>query len=221
MPATQSLEPLQKLQRRRQISAFALNGLNENRGYFFGIDQSPEEFILDMGERARSSVLRSHAISAAIGVGIGRMENSGKQSAKMLPLDGFAGGQRQRTKSAAVKTSVKGDELVAFCVVTRQFHGRFNGFGAGIPEVNFFGSAAGSDRRQLFSQVHHSLVVKIRARHMNQFSSLLLYGCNYLRVAMSGSHDRYSRGKIQKGISILILDNRAATLFGDEGIVPR
>ena len=49
--AAQAFQALQKLRRRRNVSAFSLNWLDEDCGNFFGIHQLLEKFIFDLRQR--------------------------------------------------------------------------------------------------------------------------------------------------------------------------
>ena len=60
------------------------------------------------------------------------------------------------------------------------------------------------------ASVDHALVIEIRARHVNQFAGLLLYGGDHMRMAMSrGSHGDAGR-EIEELVAVDIGHNDAA-----------
>ena len=75
---------------------------------------------------------------------------------KSLPLDGFARRQRKGAKRAPVKAAVECDEFVAFRVIARELHGRFNGFGARVAKIDALRVLARRNRREFFRKLHHA-----------------------------------------------------------------
>ena len=92
----------------------------------------------------------TNSVGAAIGVWKRHVKDAGEKRAESLALDGAAGGQGKRAHGAAVERAVKGDQLVALGVKFRQLDGCFDGFGAGISEINALGFFARRDRTPVF-----------------------------------------------------------------------
>ena len=133
-----------------------------------------------------------------------------KQRAKSLALHGLRSSERKRAKRASVKAAIKGDDLVAARMVSRQLDGRFDGFRAGISKINFLRLFAGSHGGEPLGKFHHVREIEIRAGNMDQLGGLLLNRFDNARVAMPRGDDGDARGKIQKHVSVHVLDHRAA-----------
>jgi len=73
----------------------------------------------------------------------------------------------------------------------------------------------------LLGEPRHTLVVKIRAGHVNEFGGLLLDGSDYFRMAVPRRADSNPRSKIQKGVAVNVLDNRAVAALGHKRVIPR
>ena len=139
----------------------------------------------------------------------------------MLALHGFARGERKRANGAAVKAAVERDEFVALRVIARELHGGFDGFGAGISEIDALRALARRNGREFFGQFHHALVIEIRAGHVDQLGGLFLDGGDDLRMAMAGGDDGDARGEIEEGVAVHVFDQRAAAGLRDQRIVAR
>ena len=97
-----------------------------------------------------------------------------------------------------MEAAVERDDFVAPRVIARELDGGFQGFGAGIAEVNALGVFARSDGGELFGQITQIRIVKIRAGHVNQFGGLLLNRGDNVGMAMSGGDDGDSGGEIEE-----------------------
>ncbi len=95
------------------------------------------------------------------------MFDTGEERAEAFALCGFGGGQRERAHGAAVEAAVKSDEFVALGGVTREFHGAFDGFRAGVGEERFLFLGAGDGVDELLGKLRQGFVVEIRAGHVN------------------------------------------------------
>ena len=219
--AAKALERLQEFGWRGKIAALALNRLDEDCSDFLRIDEALEELLFDARERIGGGVLGAAAGDAAIGVRIRSLKDAGEQRAESLALHGLAGGERERAHRAAVEAAVEGDEFVAAGVITGELHRGFDGLGAGIPEVDALGFLAGSDRRKFLGEIDHTLVVEIRAGHVDQVGGLLLDRGDDARVAMSGGDDGDARREIEEGVAVDIFDHGAVAAFRDQRVIAR
>ena len=149
------------------------------------------------------------------------MIDAGEQRAESFALRGLRGGQRKSAHGAAVEAPVEGDELVALGGVARQLDGAFDGFGAGIAEVNFLGFGAGRDGGQFFREARHVLVIEIRAGHVDQFGGLLLNRGDNFGMAMAGGANRNACGEIEEHVAVDVFDHGAAAALGDQRVIAR
>src|SRR6266851_7930787 len=131
---------------RGNVSAFALDRFDENRSHLFWIDQALEDFTLQKRRRFDACAGRGIAVRAAIRIRIGNVKHTGQKSAEPFALHGLGCGKRKRAERAPVKAAMECDNLVTTRMVARQLDGRFDGFRAGVSEINFLRLFAGSNR---------------------------------------------------------------------------
>ena len=108
-----------------------------------------------------------------------------------------------------MKSAEKRDELIASCGISSQLDRGFDGFGSGISEVDASFDAARREGSQLLRQLHHVFVIKIRAGHVDQARSLVLYGLHNFGMAVARRYHGNTGIEIQKAIAVNVLDNRA------------
>ena len=108
----QLAQPLEKLLRRDDIAAFALNRLDHDRRDFVGRDEVHEDLILDEVEALGRAVLGLQAERAAIAIRIRRVIHARHHRPEAAPLNRLARGQRQRAHRAAVKAAEKRDDVL-------------------------------------------------------------------------------------------------------------
>ncbi len=149
------------------------------------------------------------------------MKNSRQQRAKTFSLHGLGSGERKRAESAAMEASIERNDFVATCVITSQFDGCLNRFGAGIAEEYFFGLFPGGHGREALGQVNHVRRIKIGTGNVEQFGGLLLNRFDHARMAMSRGNHRDARRKVQKGIAVNVLHDRTTPGFCDQWITAR
>ena len=141
-------------------------------------------------------MIGADAVCAAIGVGIRRVKNAGEQRAEAFALHSAARGERERAHGAAVKRAVKRNQLVALRMKLGQLDGCFDGFRAGISEINALGGFSWGDGREALRQFDQRRIIKIRAGHVNQFGGLLLNCGDDIGMAMARCDDSNARGEI-------------------------
>src|SRR6266516_2459467 len=106
------------------------------------------------------------------------------------------------------------NHVLAFGVIACEFERTLNRLCSGVAVVHAMRTRHGRNFRKPFSQCDQALVIKICARHMNEFAGLLLDGGDYLRMAVSGRSHGNSGREIEELVSIYIGYNNAASLFG-------
>ena len=120
-----------------------------------------------------------------------------------------------------MKTPVERDDFVAPCVITRQLDGGLDRFGARVAEEHFLRLFSGRHGREALRQFHHVRQIEISAGNVNQLSGLLLNRRDDTRMAVSGRDHGNTRGEIQKGVAVDVLNNRAAPGFRDHRVAAR
>ena len=120
-----------------------------------------------------------------------------------------------------MERAMKGDEFVALGVKLSELDRRFDRLRTRIPEINALGSLARSDGRQLLRQRNQARIVKIRARHVNQFSGLLLNRGHHFRMAMTGSNNGDARGKIEEAVAVHVFHRSTTPALRHQRIIAR
>ena len=108
------------------VSAFALDGLNEDGGDFLRRQNRLEEFVFDearTSECERFGILRA-AFAAAINIGITNMSDARNQRGEAPPLLRLGSGQRERAHGASVERAEERDDVLPLGVVAGQLHAR-------------------------------------------------------------------------------------------------
>ena len=91
--AADFFQALQEFRGGGQITAFALDRLDENSGYFVGIYTTAEEFIFEIRKAIGGRVLGTDSVGAAVGVRIRHVKHAGEEGAESFALDCPAGGE--------------------------------------------------------------------------------------------------------------------------------
>src|SRR5579862_8623797 len=117
-----------------------------------------------------------------------------------------------------MKGSVKSDDVLALGVIAGQFESALDRLRAGVAVINPVWTGHGSDTGESLGQRHHILVVKISARHVDQFASLFLNGRDDMRMAMAGRNDSDAGRKIKELVSVNVGDNDTAAALGDHWV---
>ena len=146
------------------------------------------------------------------------MGNSRHQRREAALLLRLRSGQRERPHRPPMERAQKSDHLLPLRVIARQFQSALDGFGPGVSVVNLVRPRHGRDLRKALGQRHHAFVIKVCARHVDQFARLLPNRGHHFRMAVpSGSH-RNPRRKIEELVAIRILDHNAAAALGNQRI---
>src|SRR5262249_29376482 len=117
--------------------------------------------------------------------------------------------------------AVKRDHLVALSSITSEFDGTFDRFRAGVAEENFLLFRARQGLADALCQIRQTLVIKIRAGHVDQLGRLLLNRVDDSRMAVAVQTKGEARREIEKSIAIDILDHGAPASLGNERVVAR
>ena len=208
---------LQKRGRRRQVSALALEGFHHDGGALLGRNFGAEDPVFDVARGVTGVLLRLGAGGTAIEVWIGNVHNSRNQRRKAASLLRLGAGQRERAHGASVEGSVEGDDVLAPGMVARQLERRFDGLGAGVAVMHPVRTRHGCNLRQPVGQFGELRVVEVGARHMQQLARLLLHGCDYLGMTVSGGSNGDAGGKVEELVAIHVLDHNAASALGNQG----
>ena len=94
MAAADALEFLKKKIGRGNVAAFALNGLDDNSGHVFGIEEALENLTFELLKNFRAAIVRRVAERAAVGVGIRNVLDAAEQRAESFALRGLRSGHR-------------------------------------------------------------------------------------------------------------------------------
>ena len=149
------------------------------------------------------------------------MRHARNQRRKPAPLLRLRRGQRQRAHGASVKRAEERDDVLTLGVIARQLQRALNRLRAGVAVVNLVRPRHGRNLRQPRRQIHHVLVIKIRARHVDQFARLLLNGGDHIGMAVAGRSHGNAGGKIKKLVAIDIGHHDAAAALGHQRIRTR
>src|SRR5579872_1862419 len=207
-----------ELRGRRNITAFTLDGLDENRSAFFRRHDGLEYLVFNEPGAIQRELRLGHAFRAAVHVRERNMRHARHQREKAAALLHLGGGKGERAHGASVECTVESNDPLALGMVARQLHGRLHRFSAGIAVVDLYWTGHGSDLLQTLRQCDQAFVVEIRARHTDQLARLFLDGGDNFRMAMPGGDHGNSRGEIQKLIAVNILHSHSAAARGHQRI---
>ena len=146
---------------------------------------------------------------------MGHARNQRRETALLLRL---GRGQRERAHGASVERAEEGDHVLPLGVIARQLQRALDRFGAGVAVVNAMRPGHRRNLRQARGQRDHALVVKIRARHVDQFGRLLLNGGDHVGMAMAGRSHGDAGGKIEELVAVNVGNDDAASALGDQRI---
>ena len=113
------------------------------------------------------------------------------------------------------------DDVLPLGVIARQLQRALNRFRARVAVINLVRAGHGRNLRQPLRQLHHVLVIEIRARHVDQLARLLLNGGDHMRMAVAGRSHGDARRKIKKLVAIDIRDHDAAAALSHQRIRTR
>ena len=134
------------------------------------------------------------------------MGNARHKRVVVFFLVGLAGAERKSPHRSAVKCAEKSYRLLAPRMIAGQFKCGFHGLGAGVAEEHFGFASDIGNLGQLRSEIDLGGIVEIRSRHVDQFSGLVPYCLNNLRMTMPGRIYGYTRRKIQELVPVDIPD---------------
>jgi hypothetical protein len=112
------------------------------------------------------------------------------------------------------------NELLPSRVIARELHRGFHGLGSRVAEVHASLGAAGSQCCELLGELHHVLVIKIRAGHVEQLSRLLTNGCYDSRMTVACGNDRDTGVEIEKTVAVHVLNDCALAAMDDQRVRP-
>ena len=146
------------------------------------------------------------------------MRHARNQRRESPPLLRLGRGERERAHGAPVEGAVERDHMLALGVVTRQLERGFHRLGAGVAVVDPVRPFHGRDFREPLGERDHALVIKIGARHVDEFRRLLLDGRDHLRMAVAGGDHGDAGGKIEELVAVHVFDDEAAAALGHQRI---
>jgi hypothetical protein len=127
------------------VSAFALNRLDENGGDFFRRENSFEQFVFDVAraaEREFLGILRTTR-AAAIHIGIADVGHAGHERREAPLLLRLRRRQRERSHGAPMESAEEGDHVLPLAVIARQLQSALDGFRAGVSVIDLVRSRHG------------------------------------------------------------------------------
>ena len=118
---------------RNDVSAFALDGFDQDARDVFARHQATNHLFLDVIDHGLPV---THAVFAhqhrAIRVGEGHVQDAVHEREEAAFIVGFAGSKSDRAERAPVESAQESDKLRCFGVKARQFDSAFDTFGAGV-----------------------------------------------------------------------------------------
>src|SRR5262249_43107496 len=129
---------LQELFGRGHVAAFALDGLDKDRGTLLRRHDGLEYAVFNEAHAFLHVLRLTYAFRPAIQIRIGNVRHArhhGKEAAALLD---FGRRERKRAHGAAVERAVKGDDALALSVITRQLHGSLDSFSAGVAVIDAY-----------------------------------------------------------------------------------
>ncbi len=134
----------------------------------------------------------------------------------MFLLNGLAGGERERPHGAAMEGAEESQIQFPPGVPAGQFEGCFDGFGAGVAEIDLACAGTRRDAGELLRQHDLGRVIEIRAGHVQESLGLFLDGPHHERMAMSRGADRDSGSEIEKDVAVRITNPEPFGRFGHQ-----
>ena len=203
---------------RGKVSAFALDGFDDDGGALFGRKLGAEDPVFDVAGGVAGVLLGIGSGGTAIEVGIGGVDDSGHERRKAAALLGLGAGERERAHGASVEGSVEGDDVLALGVVASEFECGLDGFGAGVAVVDAVRAGHGRDLREAGGEFGELRVVEVGAGHVEQLGCLFLDGGDDLGMTVAGRGHGDSGGEVEELVAIHVLDDDAASALGDQRV---
>jgi len=221
VPVAQLAQAREKVRRRYDVAAFALDRLDQDRGDLFGRQRPGKQNVLDIVHDGVPGILaRLHDEQRTVRVGERDMPHAGHRREKALLLREPAGGERQAAHRATMKAAQKADKALPPGRIACELDRRFDGFRArvGVKDAHLFTHRR--DRVDLFTQRHHRVVI-IVGRDVDEFLDLLLDGPDDLGMRMAGRKDRDAGGKVNVAIAIHVPTFGALAVIHDKRVIAR
>ena len=209
---------LEESRGRGKVSAFALDGFDDDGGALLGRNFGAEDPVFDVARGIAGILLGLGSGGTAIEIGIGDVHDSGNQRRETAALLNLGAGERERAHGASVKGSVEGDDVLALGVVAGELECGLDGFGAGVAVVDAMRAGHGRDLREAGGEFGELGVIEIGAGHVKQLACLLLNGGDDLGMTVAGRGHGDSGGEIEKLVAIHVLDHDAASALGDQRV---
>ena len=168
---------LQKFDRRRVESAFALNRLDNNGGDIAGCDIDLEQVV----DRFQRILYRYPVILDRER----RVINLGRERAKQVLVGRYLSGQSHCQHGSAMKTTIEGDYAAASGMRARDFNRVFDRFGAGGDKNRLFLRFAGRQFVELLGEPNRCVVRGYHDTGMTEPVELLGDRGGDFRVAMT------------------------------------
>ncbi len=130
-------------------------------------------------------------------------------------IGGLAGGEGHRAHRAPMECAGKADEIRPPGVVTGQFDGGLDSFGAGVGHERLGFLSKRSNLVQFFPQGNPFFVIKIGG-NMDELFGLILDGLDHFGMAVAGGDDGNPGCKIQEAVAVHIPDFGAFAVIHDK-----
>ena len=156
---------------------------------------------------------------AAIAIGVLDVVHVRQQRAEAGVLPGLAAGEAHGSRGAAVKRAAKGDDRGPPRSVAGELDGTLDGLGAGVGEEHALLARARRDARQPLAQLHHALVVEIRAADVKEAVGRVLDRGDDLGMPVAGGRDRDAGHEVEEPVAVHVLHHDALPTRDDQRIL--
>ena len=213
VPLAGLLQNREEFARRRDETAFAKHGFDDDGGDSFGRHHALESILEVMrAENIACGILQR--IRATIAVGIRDAVNvRGKGFEAGFVRMRFAG-QRHSQHRSAMKRVFEADDRRTPRIGAGDFHGVFDGFGAAVHENRLSWRTRRGRANSVFPRAQYIFRRGDAEAGMDECVELFANGRNHARRAMARIHDADASGEVEEAIAVHVFEHGA---FGARG----
>ena len=195
---------------RRQITAFALHRLHQQRGHAPGFDVVAEQPIQRL-----HGIVHGHTVQ---GAREGHVVNVCAEWPKAQFVGSDLAGQRHAQLGAAVERALEGDHRIATGRMARNFDRVLNGLSPGGHEQRLLGRCARCQAAQLLGQRHVGLIGHNLEAGVREQLVLRRDRAHHGRMAVAGVHDCDAGAEIDVAAAFHVPDLGIAGSGGKDAV---